>query len=75
MCFYCLENACRQTWWTCNEPGFLFYSYRKTGVPFHNFISWQDQRAADLVKSWNRSYTLKVSRCLRVLFLLMNKVQ
>ncbi|XP_028988346.1 putative glycerol kinase 5 isoform X1 [Betta splendens] len=32
---------------------------RKTGVPFHNFISWQDQRAADLVKSWNRSYTLK----------------
>uniref|UniRef100_A0A3B5LJ88 Glycerol kinase 5 n=1 Tax=Xiphophorus couchianus TaxID=32473 RepID=A0A3B5LJ88_9TELE len=29
---------------------------RRTGVPFHNFISWQDQRAADLVKSWNRSY-------------------
>uniref|UniRef100_A0A3Q3X6F1 Glycerol kinase 5 n=1 Tax=Mola mola TaxID=94237 RepID=A0A3Q3X6F1_MOLML len=28
---------------------------RRTGVPFHNFISWQDQRAADLVKSWNRS--------------------
>ncbi|XP_031710490.1 glycerol kinase 5 isoform X3 [Anarrhichthys ocellatus] len=33
---------------------------RKTGVPFHNFISWQDQRAADLVKSWNRSCTMKV---------------
>ncbi|TKS80091.1 putative glycerol kinase 5 [Collichthys lucidus] len=33
---------------------------RRTGVPFHNFISWQDQRAADLVKSWNRSCTLKV---------------
>uniref|UniRef100_A0A3Q1JEA0 Glycerol kinase 5 n=1 Tax=Anabas testudineus TaxID=64144 RepID=A0A3Q1JEA0_ANATE len=32
---------------------------RKTGVPFHNFISWQDQRAADLVKSWNRSCTMK----------------
>uniref|UniRef100_A0A4W6FI06 Glycerol kinase 5 n=1 Tax=Lates calcarifer TaxID=8187 RepID=A0A4W6FI06_LATCA len=34
---------------------------KKTGVPFHNFISWQDQRAADLVKSWNRSCTMKVS--------------
>ncbi|XP_070775214.1 glycerol kinase 5 isoform X2 [Enoplosus armatus] len=32
---------------------------RNTGVPFHNFISWQDQRAADLVKSWNRSCTMK----------------
>uniref|UniRef100_A0A667ZWB3 Glycerol kinase 5 n=1 Tax=Myripristis murdjan TaxID=586833 RepID=A0A667ZWB3_9TELE len=34
---------------------------RKTGVPFHNFISWQDLRAAELVKSWNRSCTMKVS--------------
>lgn len=33
---------------------------RKTGVPFHRFISWQDQRAADLVKSWNSSCTMKV---------------
>uniref|UniRef100_H2RP92 Glycerol kinase 5 n=1 Tax=Takifugu rubripes TaxID=31033 RepID=H2RP92_TAKRU len=33
---------------------------RKTGVPFHNLISWQDQRAAELVKAWNRSCTLKV---------------
>uniref|UniRef100_A0AAQ4QTH5 Glycerol kinase 5 n=1 Tax=Gasterosteus aculeatus aculeatus TaxID=481459 RepID=A0AAQ4QTH5_GASAC len=33
---------------------------RTTGVPFHNFISWQDQRAADLVKSWNSSCTMKV---------------
>ncbi|XP_038574321.1 putative glycerol kinase 5 isoform X1 [Micropterus salmoides] len=32
---------------------------RNTGVPFHNFISWQDQRAADLVNSWNKSYTIK----------------
>ncbi|XP_068196661.1 putative glycerol kinase 5 isoform X2 [Antennarius striatus] len=32
---------------------------RRTGVPFHNFISWQDQRAADLVKSWNKSCTMK----------------
>ncbi|XP_061833691.2 glycerol kinase 5 isoform X2 [Nerophis lumbriciformis] len=35
---------------------------RRTGVPFHNFITWQDQRAADLVKSWNRSCTMKVSQ-------------
>ncbi|KAF7223361.1 glycerol kinase 5 [Nothobranchius furzeri] len=33
---------------------------RKTGTPFHNFISWQDQRAADLVKSWNTSCTIKI---------------
>uniref|UniRef100_A0A6Q2X116 Glycerol kinase 5 n=1 Tax=Esox lucius TaxID=8010 RepID=A0A6Q2X116_ESOLU len=32
---------------------------RKTGVPFHNFISWQDLRAADLVRSWNNSCTMK----------------
>ncbi|KAJ8011161.1 hypothetical protein DPEC_G00055300 [Dallia pectoralis] len=32
---------------------------RKTGVPFHNFISWQDLRAADLVRSWNNSLTMR----------------
>ncbi|XP_077204890.1 glycerol kinase 5 [Paroedura picta] len=32
---------------------------RETGKPFHNFISWQDRRAADLVKSWNRSFLMK----------------
>ncbi|XP_048096893.1 putative glycerol kinase 5 isoform X2 [Alosa alosa] len=32
---------------------------RKTGHPFHNFISWQDLRAAELVKSWNQSCTMK----------------
>ncbi|XP_068605189.1 putative glycerol kinase 5 [Brachionichthys hirsutus] len=32
---------------------------RRTGAPFHNFISWQDQRAADLVNSWNKSCTMK----------------
>ncbi|XP_019733461.1 glycerol kinase 5 isoform X2 [Hippocampus comes] len=36
-----------------------FTTWDRTGVPFHNFISWQDQRAADLVTSWNRSCTLK----------------
>lgn len=38
---------------------------RKTGVPFHNFMTWQDCRAGDLVKSWNRSCTLKVSKLTR----------
>uniref|UniRef100_A0A8D0GYM2 Glycerol kinase 5 n=1 Tax=Sphenodon punctatus TaxID=8508 RepID=A0A8D0GYM2_SPHPU len=33
---------------------------KKTGKPFHNFISWQDLRAAELVKSWNRSFLLMV---------------
>ncbi|XP_053316540.1 putative glycerol kinase 5 [Spea bombifrons] len=32
---------------------------KKTGEPFHNFISWQDLRAAELVNSWNRSLLLK----------------
>ncbi|XP_036409577.1 putative glycerol kinase 5 [Megalops cyprinoides] len=32
---------------------------RKTGTPFHNFISWQDLRAAELVGAWNRSCTMK----------------
>uniref|UniRef100_A0A3P8WNZ0 Glycerol kinase 5 n=1 Tax=Cynoglossus semilaevis TaxID=244447 RepID=A0A3P8WNZ0_CYNSE len=31
---------------------------RKTGIPFHNFITWQDRRATDLVLSWNRSCTM-----------------
>uniref|UniRef100_A0A8C5DMT5 Glycerol kinase 5 n=1 Tax=Gouania willdenowi TaxID=441366 RepID=A0A8C5DMT5_GOUWI len=33
---------------------------RRTSVPFHNFISWQDQRAAELVKSWNTSCVMKL---------------
>uniref|UniRef100_A0A8C5MW93 Glycerol kinase 5 n=1 Tax=Leptobrachium leishanense TaxID=445787 RepID=A0A8C5MW93_9ANUR len=32
---------------------------KKTGEPFHNFISWQDLRAAELVQTWNSSFTLK----------------
>ncbi|XP_036733270.1 putative glycerol kinase 5 isoform X1 [Manis pentadactyla] len=33
---------------------------RKTGNHFHNFISWQDLRAIDLVKSWNSSLIMKL---------------
>ncbi|XP_006895176.1 PREDICTED: putative glycerol kinase 5-like [Elephantulus edwardii] len=33
---------------------------KKTGKQFHNFISWQDLRAADLVKSWNNSFIVKL---------------
>ncbi|KAI5092553.1 putative glycerol kinase 5, partial [Silurus meridionalis] len=34
--------------------------HRKTGKPFHNLIGWQDLRAAEMVKSWNNSCTMKV---------------
>lgn len=33
---------------------------RKTGKPFHRFITWKDMRADKLVKQWNVSYTWKV---------------
>ncbi|XP_062311873.1 putative glycerol kinase 5 [Osmerus eperlanus] len=33
---------------------------RNTGRTFHNFITWQDLRATDLVRSWNTSCTMKV---------------
>ncbi|XP_062988231.1 putative glycerol kinase 5 [Elgaria multicarinata webbii] len=32
---------------------------KKTGKPFHNFISWQDVRAGALTQSWNRSLLMK----------------
>ncbi|KAB0374308.1 hypothetical protein FD755_014564 [Muntiacus reevesi] len=32
----------------------------KTGKHFHNFISWQDLRAIELVKSWNNSLLMKL---------------
>ncbi|WAR28422.1 GLPK5-like protein [Mya arenaria] len=32
---------------------------RETEKPYHNFITWQDMRARDYVKSWNDSVTLK----------------
>ncbi|XP_060623775.2 putative glycerol kinase 5 isoform X1 [Anolis sagrei] len=35
---------------------------KKTGKPFHNFISWQDVRAGELTKSWNRSFLMKTVR-------------
>ncbi|XP_015985063.1 putative glycerol kinase 5 isoform X1 [Rousettus aegyptiacus] len=33
---------------------------KKTGNHFHNFISWQDLRAIELVKSWNSSFIMKL---------------
>ncbi|KAK7861772.1 hypothetical protein R5R35_010789 [Gryllus longicercus] len=33
--------------------------HRDTGRPFHNFITWKDVRADDLVRQWNASLTLK----------------
>ncbi|XP_062970882.1 putative glycerol kinase 5 isoform X4 [Cynocephalus volans] len=35
---------------------------KKTGNHFHNFISWQDLRAIELVKSWNSSLLMKVQK-------------
>ncbi|XP_026320540.1 putative glycerol kinase 5 [Hyposmocoma kahamanoa] len=35
---------------------------RKTGKPFHRFITWKDMRADKLVKQWNDSYTWKLIR-------------
>ncbi|KAF1461455.1 Glycerol kinase, glycosomal, partial [Pygoscelis antarcticus] len=34
--------------------------HKRTGKPFHNFISWQDLRSIELVNSWNKSLLLKV---------------
>ena len=34
---------------------------RETGEYFHNFLTWQDLRARDTVKNWNRSYKMKVT--------------
>eukprot|EP00794_Sanderia_malayensis_P009071 gene9071-10039_t len=32
---------------------------RDTGEPLHNFIGWQDLRAADLSDQWNNSFTMR----------------
>lgn len=40
---------------------FYFSLFRETGKPYHNFITWQDLRASDYVKSWNNSLSLKVT--------------
>ncbi|XP_064347857.1 putative glycerol kinase 5 isoform X2 [Camelus dromedarius] len=37
---------------------------KKTGNHFHNFISWQDLRAIELVKSWNSSLLMKVQKAI-----------
>ncbi|XP_057171996.1 putative glycerol kinase 5 isoform X4 [Ursus arctos] len=48
---------------------------KKTGNHFHNFISWQDLRAVELVKSWNNSLTMKLvqSSCRVLHFFTRNK--
>ncbi|XP_020925228.1 putative glycerol kinase 5 isoform X3 [Sus scrofa] len=38
---------------------------KKTGKHFHNFISWQDLRAVELVKSWNSSLLMKVQKAIQ----------
>ncbi|KAM9007878.1 glycerol kinase 5 isoform 3-T3 [Ara ararauna] len=39
--------------------------HKRTGKPFHNFISWQDVRSAELVNSWNKSLLLKAEEAAR----------
>ncbi|XP_050094584.1 putative glycerol kinase 5 isoform X4 [Anopheles aquasalis] len=34
--------------------------HRQTGETYHNFITWKDLRADDLVKQWNGSLTLRL---------------
>ncbi|NXK87019.1 GLPK protein, partial [Formicarius rufipectus] len=42
------------------QRGTFITWHKRTGKPFHNFISWQDVRSAELVDSWNKSLLLKV---------------
>lgn len=44
---------------TTQRGTFINWS-RKTGKPFHKFITWKDLRADKLVKQWNASYVWKV---------------
>ncbi|XP_064929075.1 putative glycerol kinase 5 isoform X2 [Columba livia] len=41
------------------QRGTFITWHKRTGKPFHNFISWQDSRSAELVNSWNKSLLLK----------------
>ncbi|XP_058699684.1 putative glycerol kinase 5 isoform X2 [Poecile atricapillus] len=41
------------------QRGTFITWHKRTGKPFHNFISWQDLRSAELVNSWNNSLLLK----------------
>ncbi|XP_015415402.1 PREDICTED: putative glycerol kinase 5 isoform X4 [Myotis davidii] len=51
----------RATFITWNKRrGVNLCTSRKTGNHFHNFISWQDLRAIELVKSWNSSLIMKL---------------
>ncbi|NXH17754.1 GLPK protein, partial [Bucco capensis] len=51
------------------QRGTFITWHKRTGKPFHNFISWQDRRSAELVNSWNRSFLLKV---IRVIFTVLH---
>ncbi|KAM6063689.1 glycerol kinase 5 isoform 2-T2 [Theristicus caerulescens] len=41
------------------QRGTFITWHKRTGKPFHNFISWRDLRSAELVNSWNKSLLLK----------------
>ncbi|CAL8281140.1 unnamed protein product [Lota lota] len=48
---------------------------RTTGRPFHNFISYQDLRAAESVSSWNCSYIMKAVKGVMKLLYLVSRQQ
>lgn len=43
---------------SCQRSSFVTWE-RETGRYFHNFITWQDLRANELVEKWNGSFYLK----------------
>uniref|UniRef100_A0A8V5HAG5 Glycerol kinase 5 n=1 Tax=Melopsittacus undulatus TaxID=13146 RepID=A0A8V5HAG5_MELUD len=47
------------------QRGTFITWHKRTGKPFHNFISWQDVRSAELVNSWNKSLLLKAEEAAR----------
>uniref|UniRef100_A0A182TNN0 Glycerol kinase 5 n=1 Tax=Anopheles melas TaxID=34690 RepID=A0A182TNN0_9DIPT len=48
----CLAIATQRNSFTCWN--------RNTGQVYHNFITWKDLRADQLVKDWNESFTLRL---------------
>ncbi|KAG0707413.1 putative glycerol kinase 5 [Chionoecetes opilio] len=46
----------------CTQRATFITWDRRTGVPFHNFITWKDLRADGLVRRWNSCLTMKAIR-------------
>lgn len=44
----------------CSQRNTFITWDRDTGVPLHNFLTWQDLSAERYTDQWNKSWTLKV---------------